>query len=106
MFRELSSRFFEVSRMRIDEFKQRLAMAAPLPDRTPRAPEDEVFVSYDQLATHGIKFTRVHIRRLISRGLFPAPVLLSPNRVAWRLSDIAAWKSSRPATRASVEAAA
>ena len=79
--------------MRTDEFEKRLSASTAQPSRSP---DDEVFIPYGGLPAHGICFTRVHIRRLVARGLFPAPVMLSPNRVAWRSSEIAAWKASRP----------
>jgi len=78
-------------------FKTRLAQvdAGGLPPA--RSPEDELFVTYNHLPAHGIPaWTRVHLRRLMSQGLFPRPVMLSPNRIAWRLSDLGAWKASRP----------
>lgn len=59
---------------------------------------DDVMVSYADLERHGVpRYSRVHLRRLIARGLFPVPRQVSANRVAWRLSDLAAWKASRPA---------
>jgi predicted DNA-binding transcriptional regulator AlpA len=32
-------------------------------------------------------------------GRFPAAVQLSPNRIAWRLSDLERWKEALPAAR-------
>lgn len=62
-----------------------------------RSAEDEMFVPYKSLKPeHGIEYSRVHIRRMIQDRRFPAPVQLSPNRLAWRLSDLATWKASRP----------
>jgi predicted DNA-binding transcriptional regulator AlpA len=55
-----------------------------------------VFVPFSQLAKHGADYSRVHLRRLIERELFPPPIQLSPNRIAWRLSDLARWKATRP----------
>jgi predicted DNA-binding transcriptional regulator AlpA len=82
--------------MRTSEFRAQL-LASEAPPGTPaRSPETEVFVPYGALAEHGIGYCRVHLRRLVSRGLFPRPVMLSANRIAWRLSDLAAWKASRP----------
>jgi hypothetical protein len=83
--------------MRNAEFREHL-----VDSRTPhveliRSPEDESFITYNQLPNYGIpKYSRVHLRRLIVRGLFPRPVMLSPNRIAWRQSDLVAWKTSRP----------
>lgn len=89
--------------LRIEEFEALLAApktssAASLLTVPPAysLPAGEVFVPYDQLSCHGIRFTRVHLRRLIRRGLFPAPIRLSPNRIAWRSSDLMAFKISRP----------
>lgn len=36
--------------------------------------------------------SRMTIRRRMEAGEFPKPLKLSPNRVAWRASDIAAWQ--------------
>lgn len=59
--------------------------------------EDEVFVPYADLYVHGIpSYCRVHLQRLMRRNLFPQAHLLSPNRIGWRLSDLKAWKASRP----------
>jgi len=32
--------------------------------------------------------------RLVRSGEFPPPIKISPNRVAWRESDILAWQAS------------
>ncbi len=58
--------------------------------------ETEIFVSFHELDQHGIKFCRIHLRRLIAKGSFPPAVRLSQNRIAWRFSDLEAWKASRP----------
>ncbi|GEM_PF-5332682 len=81
--------------MRTREFKS-LSAPTTSPKPAPRSPGDEIFVTYPQLPCHGVKYARVHLRRLISRGLFPRPIMLSPNRIAWKLSDIEAWKATRP----------
>lgn len=57
---------------------------------------NDVFVAYSDLAANvGIGFTRMHLRRLIDRGLFPQAYQVSPNRIAWKLSELTAWKASR-----------
>jgi predicted DNA-binding transcriptional regulator AlpA len=33
--------------------------------------------------------------RAIRRGEFPAPIKVSPGRVAWRESDVLAWQAER-----------
>jgi prophage regulatory protein len=81
--------------MRNTEFQQRLR-EAPAASLAVRDPEDEVFVPFAELSAHGIPYTRVHLRRLVARGLFPRPVQLSANRIAWTTSALAAWKASRP----------
>ena len=84
--------------MRTSEFRKLAgATAAVALDDPSATPVTDVFISYDELPQQGIpKYSRVHIRRMIARGVFPAAIQLSPNRVGWRLSDIVAWKRSRP----------
>ena len=83
--------------MRTAEFRERLVdRQVPRAELT-RAANNEIFITYDQLPDYDVpKFSRVHTRRLIVRGLFPRPIMLSPNRIAWRKSDLEAWKASRP----------
>ena len=70
--------------MRADEYQRRLASSTvPLPDPA-RSPESEIFISFPQLVEHGVDYSRVHLRRLVEGGLFPRPVLLSANRIAWK----------------------
>ena len=91
--------------MRIAKFKEHLAdIEAPSAELT-RSADDEVFITYCQLPDHGVpSYSRVHTRRLIARGLFPRPVMLSPNRIAWRKSEVAEWKASRPQAPLPVDA--
>jgi len=60
---------------------------------------EEVFLTFQQLPNHGIRFCRVHLNRMIDKGLFPQAVWLSSNRKAWRLADIERWKATRPTDR-------
>jgi predicted DNA-binding transcriptional regulator AlpA len=91
--------------MRIAEF-QNLAADASAPERPVTLPEADKFITYKDLPGCGIpQWSRVHMRRLMSKGLFPRPVMLSPNRVAWRLSDLNAWKTCRPVAPSVEEAA-
>jgi predicted DNA-binding transcriptional regulator AlpA len=79
------------------KFRELLVYTPPTAAGLTRSPEDESFITYNQLPDYGIpQYSRVHIRRLMARGLFPRPVMLSPNRIAWRKSEVAAWKTSRP----------
>lgn len=76
--------------------KQRAAAAA-LAIQPPCLLEGDVIVTYKDLQKEGIRYSRVHLRRLISRGLFPAPIMLSPIRQGWgRRTHIEPWKASRP----------
>jgi hypothetical protein len=91
--------------MRTPKFREHLAHLKPPRVELTRSADDEVFITYQQLPDHGVpKYSRVHTRRLIAGGLFPRPVMLSPNRIAWRKSDLAAWKASRPKAPLPVEA--
>jgi prophage regulatory protein len=38
--------------------------------------------------------SKMTIRRMVSRGEFPAPVKVSRNRIAWREPQISAWMAS------------
>ncbi|WP_407161008.1 helix-turn-helix transcriptional regulator [Aeromonas caviae] len=40
-------------------------------------------------------YSRSTIYELMSKGSFPKPVRLGPNRVAWRERDVIAWLESR-----------
>ena len=56
-----------------------------------------IFVTYPQLPAYGVpSYSRVHLMRMMRRGQFPQQVQLSPNRVAWRVTDIVEWVSNRP----------
>ena len=91
--------------MRTAEFREHLGDIEAPCTGLPRSAGDEVFITYCQLPEHGVpNYSRVHTRRLIARGLFPRPVMLSPNRIAWRRSDLVAWKASRPKAPLPVEA--
>jgi prophage regulatory protein len=42
-----------------------------------------------------VPFSRQHIHRLEKAGQFPKRIHLGARRVAWKLSDIAAWLESK-----------
>jgi prophage regulatory protein len=65
-------------------------------DDIARAQQPDVFLTFDDLRTLGIGYSRVHLRRLMAAGQFPAAVQLSPNRIAWRQRDVIDWQQSRP----------
>jgi len=59
-----------------------------------------IFVPYKDLKTViGVRYTRVHLNRLIAAGKFPAPRSLSDNRRAWTLSSLLEWAESRPVAK-------
>lgn len=41
---------------------------------------------------YDIPWCRVHLKRKVVAGEFPAPVELGPNTIAWLEEDILAWK--------------
>jgi predicted DNA-binding transcriptional regulator AlpA len=85
--------------MDIPTFQKRLRRQGAPPAAATTSAADEKFVVYRDLANIiGVRYSRVHLRRLVSRGLFPPAVYLSPNRCAWRLSDLVQWKASRITT--------
>ena len=45
-------------------------------------------ISYEDLSLFGIPYSRQHIQRLIAGEIFPKPVRIGLNRVAFRRSDI------------------
>jgi prophage regulatory protein len=48
-------------------------------------------LTFTELSPKGIKWSRVHISRLIERGEFPAPFRLGANTRAWREDVIDNW---------------
>ena len=64
-------------------------------------PPDEVLITFNELFTIcGIpRHRRDQIRGMTKRGEFPKPIRLSPNRIAWRFSEVEAWKASRPSSQ-------
>jgi prophage regulatory protein len=56
-------------------------------------------LSFPELKLRGIPYTRAHVRRLVGAGEFPAPVQLSPHRIAWVESEVDAWLKARIAAR-------
>lgn len=62
----------------------------------PNTEKSERFVSFAELENFGVRYCRLHVRRLVGKGEFPAPVRLSANRIGWRVSDLEKWMASRP----------
>jgi predicted DNA-binding transcriptional regulator AlpA len=66
----------------------------------------EIYVSFPELRPkHGIPYCRLHVNRLMERGLFPRAIWLSANRKVGKLSEIEAWKASRGTVRPATQTA-
>jgi prophage regulatory protein len=62
------------------------------------------FLSYDDLVERGIRFSRVHLRRLERAGNFPHHVELGTGNstqtmIAWLLDEVETWELQRVAVR-------
>jgi prophage regulatory protein len=53
------------------------------------------FLSYRDLRSKGINFSRVHVRRLVQAGRFPKPVKLGEKDNSWIEAEIDDWVSGR-----------
>lgn len=56
-------------------------------------------LSYADLKSKGIPFSKVWLGKLIKDGKFPRPLRLGENRVAFVESEIDAWLKARAAER-------
>jgi prophage regulatory protein len=68
------------------------------------APIGRRFLSYDDLLDRGIRFSRVHLRRLERAGHFPMHVTLGAGNevqtsIAWLVDEVEAWEARRIAAR-------
>jgi predicted DNA-binding transcriptional regulator AlpA len=55
----------------------------------------ERFVRFNELKPdHGIPFSRTSLAEMEAHGRLPRRVRLSPNTIAWRLSDLERWKAA------------
>ncbi len=52
-------------------------------------------LNIDDLRARGIRYSRVHLSRLVKSGQFPAPIKLSQNRIMWPESEIDAWLQAK-----------
>jgi prophage regulatory protein len=53
------------------------------------------FVRYHELKDYGVPYSRQHLTILESRGDFPKRVKLSERVIAWRLSELRRWMTTR-----------
>jgi prophage regulatory protein len=58
----------------------------------------------DDLRALGIRYSRVHLHRLVQAQKFPAPIKLGLNRNAWVASEIHAWIDARIRERDTADA--
>jgi len=68
--------------------------------------EEDPWVAYKDLEKHGFvnpdtkrPFSRKHLIDMQRGGLWPKATQISPNRVAWRLSELQRHDTSRPVAR-------
>jgi hypothetical protein len=67
---------------------------------TTPAPTGRKFLSYRDLVARGIRFSRVHLRRLEKAGAFPMHLQLGAGDAtqamkAWLADEIVAWEAER-----------
>jgi prophage regulatory protein len=56
-------------------------------------------LTYSQLASMGIKYSREHLWRLEAAGKFPRRLYLSPQKVVWFEHEVFEWLDERAADR-------
>jgi predicted DNA-binding transcriptional regulator AlpA len=65
---------------------------------------DDPFVTFAEFPEYSIKYTRLHILRLMRRGEFPRSHQITKNRVGWRRSELLGWLDSRPVAKTAMPA--
>jgi prophage regulatory protein len=58
-------------------------------------------VGFNDLPQYGIKWSRVHVSRLVKEGRFPKHLNLAPQSIGWLEEEILAWIEERAAARPS-----
>ena len=56
-------------------------------------------ISFAQLTTRGITFSRRHLKRLEDERKFPRRVVLGENKIGWVVTEIDEWLATRLAAR-------
>ena len=56
-------------------------------------------LTFADLQERGVRFSRVHLWRLVNAGRFPAPIQVSARRKAWPEAEVDAWLRERMAER-------
>jgi prophage regulatory protein len=52
-------------------------------------------LSFKQLRERGVRFSRVHLGRLMAADKFPKPIALGGNSIAWVEDEVDAWLEAR-----------
>jgi predicted DNA-binding transcriptional regulator AlpA len=52
-------------------------------------------LTYQDLRDRGLRWSRVHLQRMVRAGGFPAPFLLSPKHIAWQEDLVMKWLEQR-----------
>lgn len=48
-------------------------------------------ISWEDVRKHYLPVCYNTMRKMVADGKFPAPIKLSPRRIAWRKADVLAW---------------
>jgi prophage regulatory protein len=83
-----------------EQLSHYLQEAEKRPSAAPR------LLNAEDLRALGIRYSRMHLRRLILAGSFPAPISLGENRRAWVADEIHDWIDGRIRERDAGTAAA
>jgi len=73
-------------------------MSNTRPDPASKGPEQSTLLSWSEVRAR-VLLSRATVWALRRRGAFPAPIQISPNRIAWRESDLNDWIADRAASR-------
>ena len=63
--------------------------------REPVKPPSSRYLTLKDLPGKGVQYHVNHLRRMWNSGQFPAPIHLSPRKLAWPESAIDAWLASK-----------
>jgi prophage regulatory protein len=59
----------------------------------------ERMIGWQELRAAGISWTKVYVRRLEKRGLFPKRIRMGPQTTRWLASEVEAWQAANIAQR-------
>jgi prophage regulatory protein len=72
--------------------RNELLTSTAIPDERPSLEPQKMLIEAEVLAV--VPFKRATLYNMIKKGIFPRPVHVSPNRVAWFASDIVRWQNA------------